>query len=217
MRVIAGAWKGRPLRAPGGAATRPTSDKVREAVFDVLQSIAGPLTGQHVLDLFAGSGALGIEALSRGAASCTFVERERPALRALHANLAALGVPSERDAGVMVSARTEDDTASAPGASRPSEPSPPLARVAAADVRRALTADARRGRMYTLVFADPPYARYGALEADLVRLLPAVLAPQAVLVLETRQGQALDLPWRPVRVKRYGDTQVAFLPAGVEG
>ena len=89
MRVIAGALRGRRIAAPRGRETRPTSDRVREALFNLL----GPLpAAAAVLDLFAGSGALGIEALSRGASSVTFVERERGALRALRANLDALGV-----------------------------------------------------------------------------------------------------------------------------
>lgn len=91
MRVIAGELGGRRLRTARGAATRPTAERVREALFSML----GPLEGAAVLDLFAGSGALGIEALSRGAAHATFVERSAPALAALRANLAAL----ELDAG----------------------------------------------------------------------------------------------------------------------
>ena len=91
MRVVAGDLRGRRLVTPAGATTRPTSDKVRQATFNALES-AGDLEGALVLDLFAGSGALGIEALSRGAARATFVERDRGALEALRANLAALGL-----------------------------------------------------------------------------------------------------------------------------
>jgi 16S rRNA (guanine966-N2)-methyltransferase len=88
VRVVAGRFKGRRLQAPAGRGTRPTADRVREALFQVL----GPLDGLRVLDLFAGSGALGIEALSRGAASAVFVERGAGALAALRRNLDALGV-----------------------------------------------------------------------------------------------------------------------------
>ncbi|MFL5846511.1 MAG: 16S rRNA (guanine(966)-N(2))-methyltransferase RsmD [Solirubrobacteraceae bacterium] len=91
MRVIAGVHGGRRLTAPKGDATRPTSDRVREALFSVL----GDVTGLTVLDLFAGSGALGIEALSRGAASAVFVERAAPALSALRANLEILGLDAQ--------------------------------------------------------------------------------------------------------------------------
>ena len=89
MRIVAGELGGRVLRAPHGAATRPTSEKVRQALFNIL---GPPGPDLHVLDLFAGSGALGLEALSRGAASATFVERARPALIALRGNLDTLAV-----------------------------------------------------------------------------------------------------------------------------
>jgi 16S rRNA (guanine966-N2)-methyltransferase len=89
MRVIAGRWGGRRLTAPPGDATRPTSDRVREALFSVLGARVG---GARVLDLFAGSGALGIEALSRGAAEATFVDSAPAAIRAVRANLEALGI-----------------------------------------------------------------------------------------------------------------------------
>ncbi len=88
MRLIAGDLRGRALVAPRGAATRPTSDRVREALF----SIIGDVGGLRVLDLYAGTGALGIEALSRGAAYATFVEHAREPLRALRRNLRDLGI-----------------------------------------------------------------------------------------------------------------------------
>lgn len=91
MRVIAGAWRGRPIVAPKGDATRPTADRTREALFSMLTSRVGSFDGLAVADLFAGSGALGIEALSRGAATCLFVEQDKPALDALKANLVKLG------------------------------------------------------------------------------------------------------------------------------
>jgi len=89
MRVIAGEFGGRKLIAPDGLSTRPTTDKVRQAVFNSLHSM-GVIEDATVADLYAGSGALGIEALSRGAAMCTFIERDRAALKALRANIAAL-------------------------------------------------------------------------------------------------------------------------------
>lgn len=92
MRIIAGAWGGRRLQAPAGRATRPTSDRVREALFSVLGT---RVEGARVLDLFAGSGALGLEALSRGAAVATFVDAAPAAVRALRDNLAALGAEAE--------------------------------------------------------------------------------------------------------------------------
>ena len=95
MRVIAGQWRGRPLVAPVGDATRPTADRTREALFSMLTSRLGSFEGLAVADLFAGSGALGIEALSRGAASCLFVEQDRVAVDALKANLAKLGARAD--------------------------------------------------------------------------------------------------------------------------
>jgi 16S rRNA (guanine966-N2)-methyltransferase len=95
MRIIAGTWRGRRLNAPRGQATRPTADRVRQALFDMLAhaSWAGrsAIEGAIVLDGFAGTGALGLEALSRGAASACFIESDPPALHALRANIAACG------------------------------------------------------------------------------------------------------------------------------
>ncbi|OJU20015.1 MULTISPECIES: 16S rRNA (guanine(966)-N(2))-methyltransferase RsmD [unclassified Sphingomonas] len=91
MRIIAGQWRGRPLVAPKGDTTRPTADRTREALFSMLASRIGSFEELAVADLFAGSGALGLEALSRGAARCLFVEQDKPALDALRANIAKLG------------------------------------------------------------------------------------------------------------------------------
>ena len=91
MRIVAGEYKGRRLRIPRGAPTRPTADRVREALFSML----GDVSGARVLDLYAGSGALGIEALSRGAASAVFVERDARAAATIEANLDIVGVEAE--------------------------------------------------------------------------------------------------------------------------
>lgn len=90
MRIIAGEWRGRKLVAPKGDLTRPTADRTRETLFSMLNSRLGSLEGLSVVDLFAGSGALGLEALSRGAEFCLFVEQDRHALDAIKANIAAL-------------------------------------------------------------------------------------------------------------------------------
>lgn len=95
MRIIAGQWRGRPLASPKGDATRPTADRTRETLFSMLTSRLGSFEGLRVADLFAGTGALGFEALSRGAASCVFVEQDRAALDALKANAAKLGVRAD--------------------------------------------------------------------------------------------------------------------------
>lgn len=97
MRVIAGDWRGRKLVAPRGEATRPTADRTRETLFSMLTSRLGSFEGLTVADMFAGSGALGIEALSRGAAQCLFAEQDRAALDALRANLMALEATPRAD------------------------------------------------------------------------------------------------------------------------
>jgi 16S rRNA (guanine966-N2)-methyltransferase len=108
MRIVAGAWRGRVLIAPTGRATRPTADRVRQALFDMLlhASWAGrdAIEGVRALDVFAGTGAFGLEALSRGAAQATFVERDRAALAALRANIATCHA-QDRCAVLAVDAR----------------------------------------------------------------------------------------------------------------
>ena len=94
MRVVAGYLGGRKIEAPSGNSTRPTTDRVREAVFNSLGSM-GVIEGALVADLYAGSGAMGIEALSRGAAHCTFIENDRSALQVLNNNVAALGLAGD--------------------------------------------------------------------------------------------------------------------------
>jgi 16S rRNA (guanine966-N2)-methyltransferase len=103
MRIIAGQWRGRKLVAPKGEATRPTADRMRETLFSMLTSRLGDFEGLAVADLFAGSGALGLEALSRGAATCMFVEQDRAALDAIRTNIATVGA--------QASARVESGSA----------------------------------------------------------------------------------------------------------
>jgi 16S rRNA (guanine966-N2)-methyltransferase len=181
MRVIAGEHGGRRLVAPAGRATRPTSDRVREAIFSMLESSlldgslssgAVSLEGAAVWDLFAGSGAMGIEALSRGAAHATFVEQARPAVSAIRANLAALGY------------------------------GPQSSTVVASDVLNW----AKPGQAgVDLVMADPPYAWQGwdALLARLEVARPLVLA-------ETGADLVLPPGWQALRAKRYGGTVVTL-------
>ena len=172
MRVIAGRFGGRRLQAPPGAATRPTSDRVREALFSIL---GRRVEDAAVLDLFAGSGALGLEALSRGAARVTFVDSAPAALRALRANLAALGADAE---------------------------------VVRADALKWLRAASGRERQYSLVFLDPPYRRAEALGALLSDALPAVLAPDALVVSESDRRTPLELTIPIIDERRYGDTLI---------
>jgi 16S rRNA (guanine966-N2)-methyltransferase len=172
MRVIAGTYGGRQLQSPGGMDTRPTADRVREALFSILGT---RVEGARVLDLFAGSGALGIEALSRGAAEVTFVDNGAPAIRAVRANLEALGAEAV---------------------------------VVRAEARRFLGGASRSGRQYDLVFLDPPYRLAASFGRDLSAALPAVLAPEAGVVVESdrRSPLEIDLPLEDER--RYGDTLI---------
>lgn len=182
MRVIAGRFRGRRLTVPRGSGTRPTADRVREALFSML----GDIEGETVLDLFAGTGALGIEALSRGAASVVFVERDRLALHALRANLAALGF---------------DETGSEQPAS---------VQVRAQDALKALDRAIAGGEIYDLVFLDPPYAQAANLGPSLALKLPKVLSQEGVTVVESdrRAPLAIGLPVR--RQRRYGDTSITI-------
>lgn len=97
LRIIAGQWRGRPLAAPEGDTTRPTADRTRETLFSMLTSRLGSFEGLAVADLFAGSGALGLEALSRGAAHALFVEQDPPAIRAIRRNIANLRAQDQCD------------------------------------------------------------------------------------------------------------------------
>jgi 16S rRNA (guanine966-N2)-methyltransferase len=116
LRIIAGRWRGRPLAAPEGQATRPTAARAREALFSMLMSRLGGFEGLAVLDLFAGSGALGLEALSRGAERALFVEQDAAAIRAIRLNIARLGAQARaevlaRDAAMLGDAPAAFDLA----------------------------------------------------------------------------------------------------------
>jgi 16S rRNA (guanine966-N2)-methyltransferase len=95
-RIIAGAARGRRLAVPGGTRTRPTSDRAREGLFATVTAVHGPLTGAGVLDLYAGSGAMGLEALSRGAVRVVLVESDPAAAKVIRANITAVGLPGAR-------------------------------------------------------------------------------------------------------------------------
>jgi 16S rRNA (guanine966-N2)-methyltransferase len=174
VRVVAGRFGGRRLRAPRGRDTRPTSDRVREALFAVL----GPLDGLHVLDLFAGSGALAIEALSRGAARATLVERDARAVAVIRANLASLELGADQ------------------------------ARVVHGPALAAIRDASSRGDAYDLVLLDPPYRDAPALGRELSQALPAVLAPGARVVGESDRRAPLELGLPVVAERRYGDTLI---------
>lgn len=176
MRVIAGRLGGRRLSAPRGRTTRPTSDRVREALFSIL----GELAGNVVLDLFAGTGALGIEALSRGAERVVFVERDASAVATLRANLAALEL-GEGEANVRV-----------------------------CDALESLRAARARGETYDLVFVDPPYRNARELGSELSALLPSLLSPGARVVVESDRRAPAELALEAITRRRYGDTTITI-------
>jgi len=183
MRVIAGSARGTLLRVPGEG-TRPTSDRVREALFSILGTQIG---GARVLDLFAGSGALGIEALSRGARHATFVDQRQDACSAIAANLAKSGLAASATVRGTDVFRFLRQVASGP------------------DVR------------FDLVFADPPYgtgADEGSLAREVLAWpgWAGIIAPEAILVLESRRdGTKYVGPfWEESDRRRYGDTLLTF-------
>ncbi len=211
MRVIAGRFGGRRLAAPRGSGTRPTSDRVREALFSML----GEIEGASVLDLFAGTGALGIEALSRGAASAVFVERDPAALSALRANLATLGLhrPAAGEAGEGPQApRIEVRAQDARGALDETRAGAqaPRVEVRAGDALVALGIAARAGERFDLVFLDPPYAQAASLAPKLSQALPQVLAQGAVVVVESDRRAPLPLALPVQRQRRYRDTSITI-------
>jgi len=184
MRVIGGHDRGRRLRAPRGLGTRPTADRVRVTLFDVL----GPaVSGARVLDLFAGTGAVGIEALSRGAARLVAVERDHAALQALRANLAALG--SSRAA----------------------------ARVMAGDVLRLLPEIGAQEGPFDFVFIDPPYATTLATRTlEALGPARVCREGTEVVVQHSTRTDLPVVPGLVAhrRPRRFGDTALTFFRAG---
>jgi 16S rRNA (guanine966-N2)-methyltransferase len=174
VRVVAGRFGGRRLAAPTGHGTRPTSDRVREALFSML----GPLDGARVLDLYAGSGALAIEALSRGAASAVLVDRDPRAVAVIWANLRSLGLGE------------------------------PEARVQSGPARAALRNASARGDTYDLVFVDPPYRSAPELGRELSAALAPLLAAGGRVVTESDRRAPMELLLPITHERRYGDTLI---------
>ncbi len=174
VRIIAGTRKGATIYAPKSDA-RPTGDRVREAAFNLI----GPVDDMAVLDLFAGSGAMGLEALSRGASSAVFVESDREAQRAIERNVDKLGVSG--------------------------------ATLLRMDVHRALASESAAGRRYDLVLVDPPYAMFETLQPTLATYLPALLAEDGLVVVETAKRDHPDLGPLAERTSRaYGSARITL-------
>src|SRR6185312_16200607 len=184
MRIVSGQYKGKPIAAPDGRSTRPTSDRAREAVFNILEHApwAPALQGARALDLFAGSGALGFEALSRGAAFCLFVETDEAARGAIRDNVEAFGLFGT----TRVHRRDATQLGRRPGSA---------------------------GEAFDLVFLDPPYHK-GLGEQALDCLIEGNwLAENATIVCErgADEGDFATEVWEIVNTKIYGAAQVLFL------
>lgn len=186
MRIIAGRFRSRRLAAPAGDATRPTSDRLRETLFNVL---APRIEGAAFLDLYAGSGAVGLEALSRGAARVAFVEAAPAALKVLRANLAGLGVT----AGYRIQAGP-----------------------VGVFLRRSFTGEPPA---FDLIFLDPPYDAADEYAGTLGLLGGATtgrLAPGGLVIVEHRRKQPLEAAFgrlNRVRLLEQGDASLSFYAA----
>lgn len=191
-RIISGVAGGVRLDVPTSG-TRPTSDRVREALFAALES-AGAIDGARVLDLYAGSGALGLESLSRGGASAEFVERGRPAASVVRRNITQLTTALRTAGHAVPPTRVHESTT--------------------------ITYLKRGAGTFDLVFSDPPYdIGDEAINADLLALAP-LLAPDALVVVErTRRATPPDFAAAglvEVRDRSYGDTRVWWAEPAVE-
>ncbi len=184
MRIIAGSRRGRPLKAPQGLGTRPTIDRVREALFSIL----GPVDDLVVIDCYAGTGAMGLEAASRGARDVTLIEADRNAHRVLCANIASLGL---QDSCRAWHCRVE----------------------ALARRYRASSSDTA-GLGIDLVLADPPWPIAQQAAEVLVRELPPLLAPNARVVIghPKRSPVALpeNAPFELETLRSWGDSGLSF-------
>ena len=200
MRITGGEFGGRNLKVPKSDAIRPTQDRVREAVFNIIQF---EVAGADFLDLFAGSGAVGLEALSRGAKSVTFVEQNRRHLSVLQENLGSLGshrVETEACGGVAADSKRRLQTLGD-------------AKVIAADAYRWISAYSGPG--FSIGFADPPYALgeekgYAQVLASL--LARNVIRPGGLFIAEmTAVQKAEETPgWELVRDRVYGKTRICM-------
>jgi 16S rRNA (guanine966-N2)-methyltransferase len=225
-RVIAGEAGGRRLAVPDGRDTRPTSDRAREGLFATVASIVGPLAGTRVLDLYAGSGAVGLEALSRGAEHVLLVEHGARAARVIRANIDAIGLPgaaviADRVERVLARGPTPAAGQTSPSQTSPGQTSPSQAGPSQTSPGQAgpspggRSQDGPSGARYDVVFADPPYAM---ADADVSRILSLLadrpwLAPGALVIVEraTRSG---PLRWPdgfvPDRARKYGEATLWY-------
>lgn len=223
MRIAGGRWRGREVLMPKSEAVRPTQSRVREAVFDLLMQVVG---GSRFLDLFAGSGAMGLEALSRGADSVAFWERDRAVFATLQKNLAAFGVePScatQRDSLLALGLEGDERTARVPRDRQPGGPG-----MSAAPARPSLspsrqrTVDCRLSTVdfssspFSIIFADPPYRwaqEHGLAPLGQALCARGLLAPGGFFVAEmNRTTHPEEIPGLElVRDRLYGTSRIAI-------
>jgi 16S rRNA (guanine966-N2)-methyltransferase len=207
VRVVAGRFGGRRLVAPRGRATRPTADRVREALFSML----GDVSHARVLDLYAGSGALGIEALSRGAQSALFVDSDARAVAVIRRNLTELGADGEvrrQDVVRFLRAAAAGRTASRTDDIAPARAEPAPSRTD--DIAPARAEPAPSRTTFDLVFCDPPYDLAPSPAGALAEHLPAMTSDHARIVTESDKRRPLELPLPLLRERTYGDTRIAI-------
>ena len=212
-RVIAGEAGGRRLAVPDGRDTRPTSDRAREGLFATISSIVGPLAGARVLDLYAGSGAVGLEALSRGAEHVLLVEHGARAARVIRQNIEVIGLPG----AAVIADRVERVLARGPAPAGGQDGTAPAG--GQDGTAPAGGQDGPAQGRYDVVFADPPYALADAEVSRILILLAerGWLAPGALVIVEraTRSG---PVTWPdgfvPDRARRYGEATFWYGHAG---
>ena len=205
MRIVAGAWRGRVLVAPPGSVTRPTADRVRQALFDMLMHAEwagrGVIEGAVVLDVFAGTGALGLEALSRGAASASFIESDANALRALRANVAAC---KARDRAEILAVDVFQFSGGTGSPRRAGDASP----------ASAATDKERDDGPATLVFLDPPYGQ-DLVPRALARLQEAGRIRHGALIVAEIAKDETWIPDQPLLTERqHGAARILIFRAG---
>jgi 16S rRNA (guanine966-N2)-methyltransferase len=179
MRVITGSAKGNRLKAPKGMTTRPTTDRVKESLFNILGSIPCNAT---ILDLFAGSGGLGIEALSRGAKIVTFIDKSQVSCQVIRENLAVTGLL-------------------------------PRAEVCRYEMDKALEILNKQGKVFSLIFSDPPYMEGLALKSLRKVNELKLVVPGGIMVVEHSRREPLDDSignFVLSRRQHYGDTTISI-------
>lgn len=179
-RIIAGKARGLKLKTLKGSHTRPSSDRLKEALFSMLQD---RIRDSHFLDAFAGSGQIGLEALSRGAQSCTFIENNRQALKIVRENIALAKFPHEQ------------------------------VQVLEGDIVRNFRTLAERGESFDLIYVDPPWAEAGRILAQLSDLWSPLVQDHTRIILELEKGQEdliSQVPFDLLRTCHYGQAMLLF-------